>query len=494
MTNTLKSDQMGHSALDPAWSDDLTARFGDERANRVARNAATSSNLMKAARNVSTLRAYHDTFGVSRPRTGEVTNQRHSGRCWMFSALNVARAATMELLDVDSFEFSQVYGMFYDKLEKFNSGLGRVVATAERPTSDREVAYVLDEAMGDGGYYPFAMNLIAKWGVVPKDAMPETACSKDSSQMNQQLKRLFHRSAGELRARAAAGATTAELDDARRQMVAACHRVLCVCLGEPPLTFDLEVPVGKKCRLDRNRLVRQEGAPIDAVSNAGAEKDDERWLLVDRGLTPRTFCERYVPFDPADYVDLVCMPGDERPWGSVWHPTLTDSVEGGRPVRWLNVGQDVLEAAAVASLRAGQPCSMSCDVAQDFPRHIEDFPGVLACDTMDYEGLLGVELGMGRTDMLDLRETSLTHAMTFQGVELGADGSPVAWRIENSWGKEACKDGYLVASADWYRTYGGEVVVKREFVPADVLALWDEKPATDVAPWDSIGTCLPRQD
>lgn len=498
MTDTNKTDRLAASpsALDPSWSDDLTARFSDERANRVARNAATSSNLMKAARNVSALRTYHDTFGVSRPRTGEVTNQRHSGRCWMFSALNVARAATMDLLDVDSFEFSQVYGMFYDKLEKFNSGLARIAETAGRPTSNREVAYVLDEAMGDGGFYPFAMNLIARWGLVPKDAMPETACSKDSSQMNQQLQRLFHRSAGELRARAAAGATPAELDDARREMVAACHRVLCVCLGEPPLTFDLELPVGKKCRLDRSRLVRQEGAP-DATSDQGADKDDrdsERWLLVDRGLTPRTFCERYVPLDPADYVDLVCMPGEGRPWGTAWHPTLTDSVEGGRPVRWLNVEQSVLEAAAVASLRAGQPCSMSCDVMQDFPRHIEDFPGVLACDTMDYEGLLGVELGMDRTQMLDLHETSLTHAMTFQGVELGADGSPVAWRIENSWGKEACKDGYLVASADWFRTYGGEVVVRREFVPGDVLAQWDEAPTTDVAPWDPIGTCLPRQD
>ncbi len=480
-------------SLDSTWIDNLTSDFPDERANRVARNAVTSSNLHAAARNVSTMRTYHDTFGVSRPHTGEVTNQRQSGRCWMFSALNVVRASTMELLDVDSFEFSQAYLMFYDKLEKFNAGLGEIVRTAGLPESSREVCYVLDEAMGDGGYYPFAMSLVEKWGLVPKDVMPESACTKNSAQMNQQIERLFHKCAHELRSMVAAGAGEDEVQARRQEMVAACHRMLCVCLGEPPLAFDLEVKVGKNCKATHGTIVRQGGSK-DAGSDGPDAEKDARLLLVDRNITPRQFCERYVPFDPRDFVDLVYMPGKTRPFGHLYHQMLTDSVEGGIPTNVLNVEQDVLERAAVASLRAGVPVAMSCDVGQDFPRKIEDFPGVLATDTMDYEGLFGIDLSMGREDMLDARETSLTHAMTFQGVELDDEGKPVAWRVENSWGKDACKDGYLVMSAEWFRLYGGEVTVRREFVDEETLGLWDALEPEDVAPWDDVCACRPRLD
>ena len=472
-------------AVAPSASDELTRAFSKDRANRVARNAVTSMNVHAAARDVSRLRTYHDTFAVSRVRTGKVTNQRHSGRCWMFSAFNVARAATMDLLDVDDFEFSQAYGFFYDKLEKFNVGLEYVIETASLPADSREVADLLEHSMGDGNYYPAAMNIIKKWGLVPKDAMPESACTKDADQMNAQLDRLFRKSAMELRRLAADGATEGELREAKEAMVADCHHVLCVCLGEPPLTIDVEIPVGKNCRIKSSQLVEQTGDDRPAC-----EKDSPRRLLVDRGITPREFAERYVPFDPDNYVQLVSMPGETRPFGSVYHRRFCETMAGGRPVRMLNMPVEVLEDAAVASLRAGVPCEMACDVAQQFPRKIEDFPGVLACDTMDFEGLFGVDLTMSRAEMIDAHETRNTHAMTFQGVELGDDGRPVAWRIENSWGEDACKKGYLVASAEWFRTYGGEVVVRREFVPEDVLELWDNAPVVEVDPWTTIGQAL----
>ena len=472
-------------AIAPETAGELAASFGADRANRVARNAVTSMNVHAAARDVARLRTYHDTFAVSRVRTGKVTNQRHSGRCWMFAAFNVARAATMELLDVDDFEFSQAFGFFYDKLEKFNVGLEYVIETAALPIDSREVAGLLEHSMGDGNYYPAAMNIIKKWGLVPKDAMPESACTKDADQMNAQLERLFRKSAMELRRMAAAGAGVDELRFAKEGMVAQCHRVLCVCLGEPPATIEVEIPVGKNCRLKSSCLTEQMGDDRPA-----SEKDAPRRLLVDRGITPREFAERYVPFDPDDYVQLVSMPGESRPFGHVFHRRFSDTMAGGRPVKMLNVTVEALEDAAVASLRAGVPCEMACDVAQQFPRKIEDFPGVLACDTMDFEGLFGVDLSMGRAEMIDAHETRNTHAMTFQGVELGTDGRPVAWRIENSWGKEACKDGYLVASAKWFRTYGGEVVVRREFVPAELLGLWDSAPVEEVDPWSAAGLAM----
>lgn len=482
-------------AIDPDWVAQEASDFASSRANRIARNAVTATNVMQAACDTSAMRTYHDTYGISVPKTAEITNQRHSGRCWMFSALNVARHATMKYLDVDTFEFSQAYGMFYDKLEKANAMLERIIATRDLPFDSREVCYILDEGMTDGGYWPFAMNLIKKYGLVPKDAMPETACSKDSSEMDAQLERLLHRDAGILRKAAADGVDEDLLRAQKDEMLDEVYRVLAICLGEPPQRFDLEVKVGPACQAEDSKIAEVTPAPKDL----GAKGEDEEKaakpvrILRDHAITPLEFAAHYMPFDPDDYVNLVSMPGDTRPYGHVYHLTLTDSVIDGTPIRLLNVAPEVLDTAAIASLKAGIPVSMSCDVMQNFPRHIEDFKYVLSLDGVDADGLFDVDFDMDRASMLDMRETSLTHAMTFQGVELNEDGTPKAWRIENSWGKDQGKDGYLIASADWFHLFGGEVIVKREFVDDETLRMWDELPAEDAAPWSGLAAGFARK-
>ena len=481
-----------NKAIDVAWSDSQYTDFVKKRGNRVARNAVAAMGVNKAAVDPTRMRTYHDTYSVSRKRTGQVTNQRQSGRCWMFSAFNVLRASTMETLDVDSFEFSQAYGMFYDKLEKANMALERIIAMIDRPFDDRELSFVLEHGMGDGGFYPFAMNLVLKWGVVPRDAMPDTASAKASAQMNVQLQRLIHRDACELKRLHEAGKDTGDLRAAKVGMLRDIWRVLAICLGEPPRTFDLEVAVGPDAHVPEELLIEQEGAPRQAPADKKDDdkKDKPRRILRDCGIMPLEFLERYVGVDPADYVELVSIPSETYPMGQVYHPLLTDSVVGGRPIHMVNVEPEVLDTAAVASLRAGVPCEMACDVSQEFPRGDETFGGVLATDTMDFDSLFGTELAMSREDMYASFESSLTHAMTFQGVELDDEGVPMAWRVENSWGKDACKDGYLIVSADWFHLYGGEVVCRREFVPADVLALSDEGVAVDVEPWSGFGSAV----
>ena len=472
------------AALEVERVDALTEAFGQDRANRVARNAVTSADVHKAARNPVTMRAYRDTFGVSLKAAKTVTNQRRSGRCWLFSTLNVLRARAMRTLDVDDFEFSQAYGMFYDKLEKANSYLSYVVETADRPWDDRAVQFLMDyTAAADGGEWQFGANLVDKWGAVPKDAMPETACTKNSTQMDATLDRLLHKDAVELRRLVAAREDATGIAAAREAMLADVHRVLATCLGEPPLTFDFELEVGANAQVDANKL---------EAALPAREGDDKkpRRILRERGITPREFVERYTGFDGNDYVELSSVPGVGLAFGHAYGVRWFDSVLGGRPLRFLNMEPEVLENAAVASLKAGVPLYMACDVAQEFGRTLDDFPGVLALDTMDRESLFGVELGMTRREMCEARETRLTHAMTFQGVELGQDGRPGAWRVENSWGKEACKDGYLVMSAEWFRLYGGDVVVERRFVPAEVLELWDSAPLEMTEPWGGLAYAM----
>lgn len=512
-------------SVSPTTAASLGEGFAASRANRVARNAVTSSDVLKAARNPIAMRSYNDTYGISLRRPGAVTNQRSSGRCWMFATFNVARAKTIELLDVESFEFSQAYGMFYDKLEKANSFLANVIDTASRPADDRLVGFLLDAPAADGGQFSYGANLIAKWGLVPKSAMPETACSRNSSQMNHQLQRLLRRDAGELRAAAARGAGTEELEEMRATMLEGVHRLLAICLGEPPVRFDFVCGVGKNAKVDAAKLsdvlplsseADGKDAPVDepddVVSNVDANagdnpvgvdskdaapakpvKEPPRRILTDRAITPQEFAERYVGFDADGYVDLVSVPGERLPFGHVYGCSVLDSVCEGSRWRVLNSDFDVLEDAVVRSLKEGVPCYMACDVMQEFGRNLEDFPGVLALGTIDAEGLFDLDLTMDKAEMFDLREASFTHAMTFQGVQLGEDGRPAAWRVENSWGKESCKNGYLLVSADWFRSYGGEVVVERRFVDEAVRALWDEAPIEELDPWSPLtSACFPR--
>lgn len=489
--------------LDTTWTRKRSCAFSGERANRIARNSVTSMDVMAAARDISRMRSYTDTYGITIAKTGEITNQRQSGRCWMFSAFNVLRQETMRFLDVDTFEFSQSFGMFYDKLEKANATLERIIDTADLPTDSREVEDLLENGLDDGGYYPFAMNIVRKWGLVPKDAMSETACSKNSAQMDGQLNRALRRAAGILRREAQGGVGTDDLRARNQELLADVHQILCVCLGEPPARFDLELKVGKDCKADLKKLFPIEPAPqakgqgqgegtgSDAATGTKDKDEKPSQILRDLGLTPLEFVERYVPTDPTAYVSLVSIPSERFPYGRVYRLLRTDSFIAGMRTRFLNVEPELLDQAAIASLKDGRPLAMACDVMQNFPRHIEDFKYVLSTDAVDVDGLFGIDLSMSRTDMLDLHETSLTHAMTFQGVELDGNGSPKAWRVENSWGKDAGKDGYLIMSADWFHLYGGEIDVRREYVPTELLDSWDdESQDIEVEPWSSMGRAL----
>ena len=506
------------SSLNFEWAQKQNDAFITKRANKIARNAVTSMDVMPAARDITTMRSYHDTYGITIPKTGDVTNQRQSGRCWMFAAFNVVRQTIMKKLDVDSFEFSQAYGMFFDKLEKSNASLSYIIDTRDKSLDSRTVSYLIDSVAEDGGYFFFAMNLVHKWGVVPKSAMPETACSRNSSQMDTQLARLLRKDIYRLRKLSDEGASLEELVAAKDEMMSDVYTLLCICLGNPPQHFDLVLEVGKDCDCDKSYLheivpsedkhdeaekaectdtpaadanvAKTPEASVDNKDKKDDKDDEPKHMLVHKHLTPLEFTRLYVPFDPRDYVQLVSLPSSKFEVNRVYHVLLTDSVLGELNCRFFNVSQDVLEKAAIASLKDGNPVSMACDVGQQFPRHNEDFNYILALDTIDTNSLFGINFDMDRASMIDTHETCLTHAMVFQGVQLDEKGEPKAWRIENSWGKDAGKDGYLIMSADWYRLYGGEVDVKRSYLSPELLKIWDEGEDIEVMPWENMGRTL----
>lgn len=464
-------DRVPGGAVDPGRINALTEGFATSRANRIARNAVTSMGIAAAARDQRACRAYKDTYGVSLEAAKTVTHQHKSGRCWMFSTLNVVRARTLGILDVDDFEFSQAYTTFYEKLEKSNSFLERIIQTADRPANDRLVYHLTLHTAADGGQFMFCASILEKWGAVPKDAMPETACTLDTKYMNEVLGDILIRDAAILRERAGKGAGVDELETAKADMLDEIHRFLCCCLGEPPLAFDFDFQVGAHADVDASK--------VEVTA-------DGRRILRDHGVTPLEFLERYARFNPDDYIELVSMPGDTRPFGHLYGIDWFDAVVGGRPLRLLNMEMPVVEQAVIASLKGGVPAYMMCDVGKRTLRGDDDFAGVLATDSLDLEGLFDIDLSIDRGDNLDLNGTGMSHCMAFQGVQLDEAGEPVAWRVENSWGAEQCKNGYLIISRDWWRTFGGDVVVERRFVPDEVLKLRDTLPVDHVDPWDGF--------
>ena len=464
-------DRVPGGAVDPGRINALTEGFATSRANRIARNAVTSMGIAAAARDQRACRAYKDTYGVSLEAAKTVTHQHKSGRCWMFSTLNVVRARTLGILDVDDFEFSQAYTTFYEKLEKSNSFLERIIQTADRPANDRLVYHLTLHTAADGGQFMFCASILEKWGAVPKDAMPETACTLDTKYMNEVLGDILIRDAAILRERAGKGAGVDELEAAKADMLDEIHRFLCCCLGEPPLAFDFDFQVGAHADVDASK--------VEVTA-------DGRRILRDHGVTPLEFLERYARFNPDDYIELVSMPGDTRPFGHLYGIDWFDAVVGGRPLRRHNLEMPVVEQAVIASLKGGVPAYMMCDVGKRTLRGDDDFAGVLATDSLDLEGLFDIDLSIDRGDNLDLNGTGMSHCMAFQGVQLDEAGEPVAWRVENSWGAEQCKNGYLIISRDWWRTFGGDVVVERRFVPDEVLKLRDTLPVDHVDPWDGF--------
>lgn len=508
------------TTLSSGWAGEQNQNFLSSRANRIARNAVTSMDVMPAARDISTMPTYHDTYGVALSHIGSITNQKQSGRCWMFTAYNVLRHNTIKFLDVENFEFSQSYGMFFDKLEKAHASLTYAIKTADKPLNNHEVMWHLDSVAQDGGYFSYAMSMVDKWGVVPKSAMPESACSENSEAMDAQLERLLHKDMLRLRKMFAEGATTDELNATKDEMLKEVYQLLAICLGNPPQTFDLICEVGSKCKADTSLISEitpkdpeeekdatdsedtKEAHSDNNGSSSDAHKDtkdtdkkkDERRVLRHYNLTAQSFTKTYVQVNTHDYVQLASIPHSDFSYNKVYFVKNNESViDGCMPSRFLNVAPEVLEQAAIASLKADHPVSMACDVCQEFPRYIDDFKYVLALDTVDCDGLFGIDFGMTRNEMLDARETCLTHAMTFQGVELDRDGHARAWRVENSWGTDRGKDGFLIMSADWFRLYGGEVDVAREFVDEDLLKIWDT-PEDDIVvdPWSGMGHALAR--
>ena len=291
----------------------------------------------------------------------------------------------------------------------------------------------------------------------------------------------------ELRAAVAKDASTEELAQMKNAMLADVYRILAVSLGEPPTRFTFEYIAdarkSEKAEADSADSPTP-GSPEALMAKKAADSRPENFTRIE-DVTPQKFFARYAGVRMSDFINLGNVPGQTRPFGSILQLEHQGSIAG-VPIRMLNVPIDVLKDAVIAQLKAGHPAWMACDVLKNMDR--SDPSGLLDTETLDYEALFGMPFDMDKAMSFDARETELNHAMTFQGVNLNAAGKPTAWRVENSWGKDACKDGYFIITDRWFDAYVGQAIVHRDYVPADIVAAWDDPttPVVHMDPWSPM--------
>ncbi|MDT7512134.1 C1 family peptidase [Bifidobacterium kimbladii] len=444
--------------LDQTRLEGLRTAFDEREANHVAMNAVTQVGIDEVAHNYNRSRLLQHRFSVSIDN-GTVTSQAHSGRCWLFSSLNVARFVARKALNIDGkstanpmgdFELSQNYAMYYDKLERVNYFLRDVAALvrAGEPVDSQLMRFLMGDVMGDGGQWIMAMNIYKKYGAVPKQFYPETASSQNTSQMNDQLRRLLHQATAHM------VANPDGIDGIIDRTLEAGHRILTIHLGTPPTSFDWEWT-------DKDGVFHRDGR-----------------------ITPQEFWKRYVNAGLEDYVCLVDDPRPEHPKGRKIGIEHLGNVAGGDPTEYLNVPVEVMKDCARRLMsEQGLPVWFGADCHPMMDRKA----GQWATDLFEYGRVYGVDFDMDKEQRVRFGDSAQNHAMAFVGVDVADDGRTTnRWRVENSWGGDIANKGYFTMSDDWFSQYVYEVAVPKSMLSEEYRRAFDQE-AIMLPAWDPMG-------
>ncbi|MBW3078504.1 C1 family peptidase [Bifidobacterium simiiventris] len=492
-----------NAAIKPELLAKYAADFNADRANLVAADAAVSSGVLKAATDYRGVRELPRDFSVEL-KQGSITNQKHSGRCWMFASLNTLRYELMHRWNLEDFEFSETYLFFWDAMEKSNTYLENVLATLDEPTDSRVFEAINYGPSDDGGWWQMFAALVNKYGLVPKSAYPESANSTDSSAFKQYLNSRLHGFAAELRRRHAAGASVEELRAAKDEEMSVVYRICAISLGEPPAKFDWIARTkgdddakggckdgGKKaegCCKDSADEAKSckcgDGCKCESGKSCGCGKHsgiDDRPVIRETGITPLEFYKKYVPVDVNDFATLCNSPMERTPFGKRYRIRFSANVAEAGDMEFVNVPLDVFKKAAIDQLTAGHPIWFACDCMQFALRDA----GFFDQSVVRVDRLFGTEFPLDKADGLEYGDSPSNHAMTFTGVNLDEDGKPNRWKVENSWGKDNGVDGYYVMSDAWFDRFVTEIIIRKDFLDEATRALLTAEPV-QLDPWQPL--------
>ena len=433
--------------------------------DKALRNALAVTPIGTLAMNAENA-AMIDTHFSDRVKTKGITDQQSSGRCWLFTGLNVLRAKMIDKYDLPRMEFSQNYLFFYDQLEKANLFLQGVIDTKDLPFEDRKVDWLFSNPLSDGGQFTGVSNLIAKYGVVPSEAMPETYQANNTSQMANLIKLKLREYGLELRetydkaykeaakrprkdVEKAMKKVEAELQDMKVKQLSEVYRMLALCLGEPVQEFEW-------IRCDKNNNIVSRNT-----------------------YTPKSFYDEFIGEDlENNYVMIMNDPC--REYGKVYEIDYDRHVYDGHNWLYVNLPVERIKEMAIASIKDNTAMYFSCDVG----KFANSKKGVLDINNFDYESLMGVTFGMDKKERVQTHASGSSHAMTLIAVDI-VDGKPVKWMVENSWGPSSGYQGNYIMTDEWFDEYMFRLVVEKKYVPSDVLEMLDQEPV-QLPAWDPM--------
>ena len=438
-------------SLEQDFTDKLYAAYEANPKFAAMENAISHNGLLASLEKRSAAVENTPVFSLDLTKD-KVSDQKASGRCWMFAALNTFRHKMIAGFQLEDFELSQAHTFFWDKYEKSNWFLEQVIATADQELTSRKVKFLLDTPQQDGGQWDMVVALFEKYGVVPKSVYPESISSSNSRELNQILNKLLRQDAQILRELVAEGANSAELQAKKEELLQEVFNFLAMNLGLPPRQFDFSY------------------------------RDKDNHFHSESGLTPLTFYQKYVDLKLADYVSIINAPTADKPYGRSYTVEMLGNVVGSKPVRYLNVEMDRLKELAIAQMQVGETVWFGSDVGQSSNRKA----GVMAEGMHDFTASMDIRLTQDKAGRLDYSESLMTHAMVLTGVDLDENGKAKKWKVENSWGEKVGNKGYFVASDAWMDEYTYQIVVRKEFLTAAELAAYEAEPLV-LSPWDPMG-------
>ncbi len=427
--------------------EELKKEFHSRKDAEIIARAIQKNGIKAASEDPMASERLHRAFSYE-IKTGKPTNQRHSGRCWSFAALNTLRHKFATKYKFKDFELSQNYLFFWDRIERANMFFQKIIATADKPLHDRTVDFYLSFALNDGGQWANAASIIEKYGVVPEYVMPDTHNTKDTSDVAEVFDSLMRKDAIELRAMVQTNASAAELQEAQERMMGDVYKIAAYSFGEPPVKFDLEY------------------------------RDDDKKFHQVLGLTPLKFYLEYFDTNLSDYIVVTNAPDHEMDRSYLM--PAQDSVVNGLPIKFVNVPFEELQEGAIKQLQAGETVWVGNDVLQQMDRK----RGLMDAKLYHREELLDVDFVMDKKHRLETKQAVVSHAMTLTGFDMVND-QPTRWKIENSWGKDNGDNGYFVMTQDWFEEYTYEAVINKKYLSDRVKKVADSEPVTLPA-WDSL--------
>lgn len=409
------------------------------------RNAISRNDINKLAVNLES-QANIDTYFSHKVPSKGITDQESSGRCWLFTGMNVLRAEMIKKYNLGPFQFSQNYSFFWDQLEKSNLFLQGIIDTKSLPADDRKVDWLFKHALGDGGQFTGVSDIITKYGLVPAEVMPETYSSNNTSRMSNLLNLKLKEFGLELREMK----NDAKKLEARKvEMLGFIYRFLVLNLGEPPTEFEWT-------------MYDAAGKPVST-----------------KKYTPKSFYDEYVGKDlKGSYV--LFMNDPTREFYKVYEIEYDRHQYDGANWVYVNLPIEEIKKMAIASIKDSTMMYFSCDVGKFYNRE----KGILDVNYYDYGSLMGTEFGMDKRERILTGSSGSSHAMTLMAVDLDENGNPKKWMVENSWGMTGYK-GHLIMTDEWFDEYMFRVVVDKKYVPQNILELMKQKP-TMLPPWDPM--------